>query len=180
MKFAGIIAIYLLLSPVLHSKTETQQTICYKLIQKTNDIPGNVDSTEVSRLPEYLKALAALYSSVGGSMCNGETCELTTALGLGKQGSDLQKSLLKKYFPNDKIAELVLKQDCYLRPSGASSFSDFQYITITQQGEKVTVDYNLYYYSRGKTGYTRGPDSYLYKDHVFKKLKRNLWHSIDK
>ena len=180
MQIAAIIAAYLFLWPVLHRKTEKQPTSYYKLIQKTNEIPGEIDTAEVNRLPEYWTALAALYSSVGGSMCNGETCELTTALGLGKQGSDLQKSLLKKYFPNDKIAELVLKQDCYLRPSGASSFSDFQYLTIIEQGDKVTVDYNLYYYSRGKSGYTRGPDQYLFKDSTFKKIKRHLWNSVDK
>lgn len=139
------------------------------------EIPGEIDTTTIEKLNEPLKALTAFYSAMGGTMCDGEYCELTTALGLGKQGSDSHKNLIKKYFPKDKVATAVLKQDCYLRPSGASSFSDFEFLTITDKGDTVYVDYRLMYYNRGEIDMTEGPDIYLFKNGIFEKVKRNLW-----
>lgn len=146
----------------------------------TTEIPGEIDTTTIAKLNEPLKALTAFYSAMGGTMCSGEFCDLTTALGLGKQGSEKHKNLIKKYFPNDKVAETVLKQDCYLRPSGASTFSDFEFLTIIDKGDKVVVDYNLMIYNRGKIEWTKGPDIYLFKDNKFEKMKRHLWTFADK
>ncbi|MFO7658303.1 MAG: hypothetical protein R6W78_14685 [Bacteroidales bacterium] len=146
----------------------------------TTEIPGEIDTTSIEKLNEPLKALIAFYSAMGGSMCSGEYCDLTTALGLGKQGSDKHKNLIKTYFPNDKVAETVLKQDCYLRPSGASTFSDFEFLTITDKGDSVFVDYKLMYYNRGEIVWTEGPDIYLFKVNKFEKVKRHLWTHSDK
>ncbi|MFM2290902.1 MAG: hypothetical protein RIS29_715, partial [Bacteroidota bacterium] len=63
--------------------------------------------------------------------------------------SDAHKNLIKKYFPDDKVAQAVLAQNCFLRPSGASSFSDFEYLTISQKGDTVEVNYKLMDYNRG-------------------------------
>jgi hypothetical protein len=146
----------------------------------TTEVPGEIDTSTIEKLNEPLKALAAFYSAMGGSLCNGEYCDLTTALGLGKQGSKNHKSLIKKYFPNDKVAETVLKQDCYLRPSGASTFSDYEFLTIIDKGDTVLVDYKLMYYNRGEIDWIEGPDLYLFKDTKFEKVKRNLWrHSAN-
>lgn len=144
------------------------------------EIPGEIDTTTIVRLNEPLKALTAFYSAMGGSYCSEEFCDLTTALGLGKQGSDRHKNLIKKYFPNDKVAETVLKQDCYLRPSGASTFSDYEFLTITDKEDTVLVDYKLMYYNQGEITWREGPDIYLYQDNKFNKLKRNLWTFTDK
>lgn len=146
----------------------------------TTEIPGEIDTTTIEKLNEPLKALTAFYSAIGGSYCSGELCDLTTALGLGKQGSDRHKNLIKTYFSNDKVAETVLKQDCYLRPSGASTFSDYEFLTITDKGDTVLVDYKLMYYNHGEITWTEGPDIYLFKDNKFKMLKRNLWTFADK
>ena len=151
----------------------------YKIIIRT-EMPGEIDTTTIEKLNESLKALTAFYSAMGGTMCSGEYCDLTTALGLGKQGSDKHKSIIKKYFPNDKVAETVLKQGCYLRPSGASTFSDFEFLTITDKGDTVLVDYKLMYYNRGEIEWTEGPDIYIFKDNTFEKVKRNLWTFVDK
>jgi len=152
----------------------------YKIIIKTKSVPGYIDTTEIRKLNEPLKALTAFYAAMGGTMCDGENCKLTTALGLGKQGSHKHKALIKIYFPNDKVAETLLKQNCYLRPSGASTFSDFQYLTIIDFGDTIKVDYNLMYYNHGDIEWTEGPDIYLFKDNVFIKSKRNLWKHLDK
>ena len=146
----------------------------------TTEIPGEIDTTTIEKLNEPLKALTAFYSAMGGTMCSGEFCDLTTALGLEKQGSEKHKNLIKKYFPNDKVAEAVLKQNCYLRPSGASTFSDFEFLTIIDKGDIVIVEYNLMFYNREKIEWTKGPDKYLFKDNKFENLKRNLWTFADK
>lgn len=139
------------------------------------EIAEKIDTNTIGNLNEHLKALAAFYSAMGGTMCSGDFCDLTTALGLGKQGSENHKKLIEKYFPNDKVAEVVLKQDCYLRPSGASTFSDFEFLTIIDKGDTVIVDYSLIVYNRGEIEWTTGPDIYLYNGYDFQKIKRNLW-----
>ncbi|HEY2727359.1 MAG TPA: hypothetical protein VGI61_09315 [Parafilimonas sp.] len=145
-----------------------------KIILETSSIPGDINTNIIKKLPEFLKALAALYAAIGGTMCSGNSCELTTALGLGKQGSDAHKALITKYFPNDSLAEIVVKQDCYLAPSGATFFSDFQYLNLINLGDTVKVDFNLMIYAQGKTSWRKGTDIYLFSDNKFTKLKRNI------
>ncbi len=151
----------------------------YKIIIKSNTVPGEINIAIVNQLPEPIKALAAFYAAMGGTNCTGEECGLTTALGLGKQGSDEHKSLIRKYFPDDKVAEAVLTQNCYLRPSGASAFSDFEYLTISIDGDSVMVSYKLLDYNHGTSSFTTGPDSYYYTDSIYKMVNRNLWKFID-
>jgi hypothetical protein len=177
---------------VKNDKTETDKeaTKIYEIIQKTyypkpeendsTEIPGVIDSLAISKLNEPLKALTAFYSAMGGSMCSGEYCDLTSALGLGKQGSEQHKKLIEKYFPRDKVAATVIKQDCYLRQSGASTFSDYEYLIIKDIGDTVEVDYNLMYYNRGDIEWTKGPDLYVFSDNKFTKIKRNLWGHVEK
>lgn len=150
-----------------------------KIIVQTNSIPGNIDTVTIKKLSEPLKAVAAFYAAMGGTMCTGDSCELTTALGLGKQGSEAHKSLITKYFPGDKTAALVVSQDCYLRPSGASSFSEYQYLNLINLGDTVKVDYNLMMYDQGKTDWEKETDIYLFNENKFLKLKRNLWKFAD-
>lgn len=151
----------------------------YQLILDTDTVPGRLDPEAISGLNEPLRALAAFYAAMGGTNCHGENCELTTALGLGKQGSEPHKALIKNYFPNDPVAATVLKQDCYLRPSGASTFSDFEYLTLTSRGDTIQVDYSLMTYNRGDVKFIKGPDTYLFKDSIYTKLTRNLWTHVE-
>ncbi len=158
--------------------TETLSTPqVYNLILPTDTIPGRIN---IPQLTEPIRAMAAFYAAMGGTLCTSDSCQLTTALGLGKQGSPTHQYLIKKYFPNDKVAKAVLDRDCVLPQSGANSFTDFAYLTITHLGDTVQVDYNLMYYNRGNSEFIKGPDTYLFKDNTFKKLKRNLWQFIDK
>lgn len=157
-----------------------KQPLVIPLIIKTSSIPGEIDTLAISGLNEPLRAIAAFYAAMGGSSCNGEECELTSALGLGRQGSEQHKKLLRDYFPGDKVAALLISQDCYLRPSGASTFSDYEYLTIRDAGDTVLIDYRLMYYNQGEVEWLEGPDSYLFRDQKFMKLKRNLWTHADK
>lgn len=151
----------------------------YRLIHKTDTVPGRIDIETIAELDDPLRALAAFYAAMGGTNCDGENCELTTALGLGKQGSDKHKALITNYFPDDPVAATVVGQDCYLRPSGASTFSDFEYLTITAEEDTVKVNYRLMQYNRGGVTHTEGPDVYLLKDSRFSKLQRNLWTHVE-
>ena len=155
------------------------QIVNYKILATENE-DIEIDSIEISKLPKHLKAVAAFYAAMGGTNCTNETCELTTALGLGNQGSQSQIDLIKIYFPNDKVAETLIKQDCYLRPSGASTFSDFEFLNIIDFGQTVKVEYTLMIYDHGKVNYIKGPDYYSYNQNVFAKTKRNLWKHLDK
>ncbi|WP_214229124.1 hypothetical protein [Pedobacter sp. B4-66] len=163
--------------PIKHYNS-TSKRIVYRIYTQTKNVPGIVNKNEIKRLNEPLIALAAFYSAMNGTMCNGVNCDLTSNLGLGKQGSDKHKFLIKKYFPQDKVATAILKQDCYQRPSGASSFSEYKYITLTTYGDTVRVDYKVLYYDRGIETWNQGPDFYTFKNNKFKVLKRNLWKHV--
>lgn len=164
---------------LISTKSLAQKSI-HKIIIKSAVIPGNIDTNEIKKLDEPLKGLLALYSSMGGTNCDGENCDLTTALGLGKQGSDAHKSLIKKYFPDDKVAKEVLAQDCYLRPSGASTFTEYEYLTLSVSSDTVKVYYQRCYYDHGKSGCVKGPDIYYFHDNKYKMLRRILWSQYDK
>jgi hypothetical protein len=172
-----ILFIFLL---TIASRLAVAQKNIYKIIISTNSLPGNINFKQIKKLSEPLKAICAFYSAMGGSYCSGHSCELTTALGLGKQGSNAHKKLIQKYFPNDKVAKAVIEQDCYLRPSGASSFSEYGYLTLSVIKDTVKVYYSLSYYNRGESSTTKGPDIYVLENNTFKMLKRNLWSWVDK
>lgn len=136
---------------------------------------GKVNKILVANLPLHLKGMAAFYSAMGGTDCAELECSLTTSLGLGKQGSDSQKNIILKYFPEDKVARQIINQDCYLPPSGSSSFSNYKSLTFTISGDSISVNYLLVVYEHGQSKFIRGPDLYQYKNHVFINRKRVLY-----
>jgi len=144
----------------------------YILIPKKT---GRVDIKMAAALPPHLKAIAAFYSAMGGTSCTEGECALTTALGLGKQGSDAQKKIIQKYFPGDKAAALVVGQDCYLPPGSSSSFSNFQSLSLSVEGEIVRVNYILAVYDHGNAKMIQGPDIYQFRNQVFQIKKRVLY-----
>ena len=144
----------------------------YELVSKKT---GKVNINTAAHLPDHIKAMAALYSAMGGTDCLDQECVLTTALGLGKQGSDAQKKLIKKYFPGDKVAALMIGQDCYLPPGSSSSFSNFLSLSISVNGNNTEVNYRLAVYDHGTMKIIHGPDDYLYSDQHYKNIKRVLY-----
>ncbi|WP_415326599.1 hypothetical protein [Chryseobacterium sp. MMS23-Vi53] len=162
-------------TPAEEIKEDAPKTEKYILIAESKDAPGTINEADIKKIPESLKAIAALYSGLGGSNCEGENCELTTALGLGKQGSQAQKDLVKKWFGKDKAAEQLIAQDFYQPPSSASSFSNFQYLNFEQNGDTVTVDYSLSVYNHGSTTDIKGPDKFIIKGNTIETINRNIW-----
>jgi hypothetical protein len=151
---------------------ESQAPKTYTLLSKKT---GKLNVKGIESLPPSLKGLAALYSAMGGTNCIDQQCELTTALGLGSQGSEAQKSLIKKYFPDDKAALLVIGQDCYLPPDSSSSFSNFVSLSFAVNGDQVTVNYELDVLNHGVIKKIKGPDIYEFKNQVYKNVRRVLY-----
>jgi hypothetical protein len=149
----------------------------YTIIPKKT---GKLNKTVIAGLSPSLKALAAFYSAMGGTNCKDLQCELTTALGLGNQGSDAQKTMIQKYFPGDKAANLVVGQDCYLPPAGSSSFSNFVALSFAILKDTIRVNYQLLVHDHGNTKTISGPDIYVFKSQVFKNKKRVLYAWTDK
>ncbi|AZA54295.1 hypothetical protein [Chryseobacterium sp. G0201] len=150
----------------------------FTLIKKSKQTPGDINKADIDKLSEPLKAIAALYSGLGGSNCSGENCELTTALGLGKQGSQAQKDLVKKWFSNNKAAEQLISQDFYQSPNTASNFSDYEYLTFEQNGDTITVNYDLLIYNHGQSTNIKGPDKYVIKGNIIETVNRNIWKDV--
>jgi hypothetical protein len=163
---------------------ETHTEVIYKIILTNEN--NHINTKDINKLNEPLKALAALYAALGGTNCMNEedatTCELTTALGLGKQGSDIHKNLIKKYFANDKLADAVIKQDCSLPPSGASFFTEYNYLTISDIGDTIKVDFKISAVNTREDDVKikKGTDVYTFQANTFTKIKRSVSPEMDK
>ena len=168
--------VFLFLSELLLVHPTNGQKAIHKILSKN----GDIDKVEIQRLTEHLKSILALYSAMGGTNCDGDSCELTTALGLGEQGSEAHKALIEKYFPEDKVAQALIKQNCYLRPAGASTFSGYDYLTLSISRDTVKVYYQLDFYDHGRVEKTQGPDVYLFRNGKYRMLTRHIWTQYDK
>ena len=159
-----------------NSNAQKQKAEQFDLILKTEQIPGKINQPVVQQLTGPLKAIAAYYSAMAGSNCNGTSCELTTALGLGNQGSEQHKNIIRKWFKQDKTAKQLLKQDCYLPPNTSSSFNDFAYLRIQLNGNNVTVSYQILFYNHGKSTFvTSDTDQLLIKDNTIIVKRKKIW-----
>jgi hypothetical protein len=123
------------------------------IINKKKIKVATINYYSIKQLNEPLKALAAYYSSIAGSNCNldesnEEICDLTSALGLGKQGSEIHQAILKKWFKTKDI-ETQLNQNCYLNISGSNYFSNYSYLLFNVKGDTINVEYKISHYERG-------------------------------
>lgn len=113
-----------------------------------------IDSAYLATAPEDIKAIIAYYSARAGTDCWWEndrpntdytnlTCRLTSALGLGYQGSEVHMSLIKKWFKNESelLKEVV---HCYIVPFTATVQSSIDNITICIDKNLVTVEYTIW------------------------------------
>jgi hypothetical protein len=162
---------------IFHFTFKNAQSQTFFLISNTS---GNVNMTTIKKLPPQLHALAAYYSAIGGTKCTEHTCLLTTALGLGDQGSKQQIDLIQKYFPEDKVAKMLCSQNCYQPPDSSATYSNFNYLNFVIEGEIVQVNYQLTVYEKGHVQIYKGPDLYTFKNHVFREKKRVLYAWVDK
>lgn len=171
--FRTLTFFFLTLSVCSYSQTKEKKYCILVDVKKT--IPGHksrsvceVNKTDVDKLSEPLKALATYYSVYSGSNCelNGsgkETCELTTALQLGDQGSDEQKNILKKWFPDNAVVTEMIRQNCFLSVPGSSGFNNYRYLNFIRSHDTVYIDYQINHFSQGKSEVMKGNDVAIIK-----------------
>jgi hypothetical protein len=170
---------FVLLSFIVNKSNGQLQT--FKIIKEfPRAFEGTIDTTEIKKLNEPLKSVTALYSAMAGTSCDTTTCELTSALGLGDQGSDMHKALIKKYFRDDKVAKTVITQDCTLSRDGSSNFSNYAYLTIIKSLDTLKVYYKVNFYDHGKYSIVKNHDVYIFRDNHFIMLRRKFWSWADK
>jgi hypothetical protein len=111
---------------------------------------AEINQKDIEKLNEPLRALAAYYSALWGSNCNrDDSCDLTTALGLGKQNSVEHKELLKKWLPKDSVVKKMINQDCFVGISGANHFCDYDFLKFEQRQDTLIVNYQSNCYDTG-------------------------------
>jgi len=163
---------------------EVHTEVIYKIILPNEN--NHINTSDINKLSEPLKALTALYAALGGTNCMNDadatTCELTTALGLGNQGSEEHKNFIKKYFANDKLANAIIKQDCSLPPNGASFFTEYDYLTISDIDDTIKVDFKISAVNTREDDVKikKGTDVYTFRDNEFTKIKRSIFPELDK
>ena len=170
----------------IFSSGESEKYILNKIISVEN-LPGEngivysgmngnvIDRDVVDSLPEYKKAIVALYSSLGGTNCYDLKCDLTMALGLGEQGSDKHKNILKTYFPDDPLVKTIINGQFYISSSSSSNFSEYNYLSIVQKGDTIVVPFELMFYSHGDISTIKNRDIYVFKNNKFTNVNRFKW-----
>lgn len=133
-----------------------------------------INNKDINQLNEPLKALAAYYSTLAGSDCDRGTCELTTALGLGNQGSREHKEIITKWFNVNPVTEDRLKVNFFLPASGSSVFSDYAFLIFTVKNDTVCVKYEVNYYNHGKGSLKKGVDKILFSNNKLTILEQTL------
>jgi hypothetical protein len=114
---------------------------------------AKVNEKDVRKLNEPLRALAAFYSALSSSSCksvsDGQECDLTLALGLGKQGSTEHKDILRKWISPNFVLDVTLKQDCLLRPESSSHFNSYSFLEFIATQDTVKIYYRVVYFDAG-------------------------------
>lgn len=114
----------------------------------------------IAGLPEPLKAIVAyfgvLYSTNCVSDSLGQRCELTEALGLGRQGSAKQTELLEKWFRNDTLVD-KLKRDWNFRVAeqGSNSFEELLSLKLFVSNDTVRVKIHDLYWRTGTSKFSK-------------------------
>jgi len=128
-------------------------------------LEAEINQKDIDKLNEPLRALCAYYSAYSGSGCDRDgKCPLTTALGLGNQGSDEHKKILIKWFPNDSIVQRMIDQNCFVGISGANSFCEYNTLSFEQRQDTVIINYSISCWNRGSGPQYKGYDKILIKD----------------
>ncbi len=164
---------------VKYSSSQKPIPHIYQIIVANDTAPGRINYEIIENLSEPMKAVLAFYTFMGAS-CDGDLCHISRAMGFSDSTRKKESGLIKKYFPNDSAARLMVRGGYYLGGEGSSAFTDYSYLTITDFGNKVRVAYNLICWRRGLAPSIKGPDVYLFKNNIFITVKRHLFKWTDK
>jgi hypothetical protein len=179
-KSISILAITMLFLLGFKSEQESKYVLIRTVVKQIPNFKkkvkvAEVNQKDVDKLDETLRALAAYYSSLAGSNCDRNTCDLTKALFLGMQGSSEHKKLINKWFPNDSIAKIVVRQNCFLASSGSSYFRNYSYLEFVVKADTIIINYDVTVYDHGKTSTIKGPDKVLLRNNEIIVITQNMW-----
>jgi hypothetical protein len=130
--------------------------------------PTEVDTLELARLSDPLKAIAIYYLTISRMLCDEKTGILTIGLEPGHQVSKNEKILMKKYLPKDSIVDIINNAQSSFFPYSAARITNFEYLTIINCEDTIIVDYSLQF-ANDTDCYVKGPD-------YFCLMKINLKH----
>ena len=160
------------------SNTNSKKYILIRIVSKS--VPNftkkvkvaEINKQDVDKLNEPLRALAAYYSALAGNNCDGTNCDLTSALGLGVQGSDKHIELIKKWFPNDTVAKTLIRQDCFQSSNGSSYFTDYNSLIFDVNRDTVVVRFIILTYDHGKSYLKKETDTAIINKNETIRIKR--------
>ena len=176
MKYALIV--YFLFSQSLSNaqvkKIKEEQYVLLKVVQKHKENGKaykmlEANQKDINKLKGPLRGLAVYYTCWIQSDCTFDTtgnviCDLTTALGLGYQGSDEQIEELEKWFPNDKDVKSAIDNRCSVGMPGSSNFLEYSLLKFTVRHDTVTVNYEYDHYEHGHNSIIRRKDVAIIKN----------------
>lgn len=134
-----------------------------------------INTSGVTKLSNALIALAAYYACMASTDFADDGDSLINVLKLGKQGSTDHKNLIKKWFVNDRVANILLKQDCFQAAPGSSYFRIFDYLNFNVKADTVLINYKVTKYNHGKSSSYFSTDKALIKDNEIIMLVQNIW-----
>jgi len=160
---------YVLLHMVRKKMTFNEKTKLHNITE--------ANQKDIDKLNEPLRALAAYYSGLAQSNCDYDgndhvMCTLTTALGLGRQGSEKQISLISKWMSNDTIAQAIINDSCFVGMPGSSHFTDYDFLNFTVDHDTVNISYGRLFYDHGATSRDSRKDIARIKNNSIVFIKR--------
>jgi len=159
-----LVVSFLFLQSISNAQPQKSREEKYVLISsvKKNDREGPYEMAvanqkDIDKLSEPLRGLAAYYTC--RIQCDCEFCDtaghvicgLTSALGLGQQGSDKQLAMLKKWFPNDDNVRSAIKNNCSVGSPEGSDFLEYTFLSFNVRNDTVIVNAEYIHYSHGNT-----------------------------
>ncbi len=156
------------------------QVVSVDIIEASNkSTVGNINKAAIKNFSEPMQAIVAYYAALAGSNCDGITCGLTTALGLGNQGSDAHKAIIQKYFKGDKTAESLIINNCYLPPTTASFYTNYEYLRFLIEGSKVIIQYRVKIKNKEVVRYVESDNDEIWiEPNVLKVKKKKLMQTL--
>lgn len=134
-----------------------------------------INKSDIVKLNEPLKALAAYYAAMASSDLEDDGYSLVDALNLGKQGSSNHKQLIEKWFANDNVAKVLLRQDCFQPAPGSSYFRFYNNLDFKVKGDTITINYEVGTYNHGKSSILKDTDIALIKNKEIIMLRQKIW-----
>lgn len=180
----AFIGMFLCSALIGQTKDNMEYILIHVVVEKlpqyhTKGKVARINSNDIKKLDEPLKALAAYYCGLGGSNCDinanhKEVCDLTSALGLENQGSSKHLSLLQKWFHDDSIVTKMISQNCFLSISGSNDFSNYSYLKFKQSNDTIWIKCKLDYYNSGNSRSETFNEMAIIKKNEIKFIKRKL------